>query len=200
VMYQRGMDLGPWAAENAGVDVIVRCATILGEFDKDGNYEPGPPNFDELDEQTGRLVGFVDGFLYLDDPSSPTSMPLPVLIQAIRELTAELGEPPWLGVMQADGYGAAPRQNDPALVAEIEVDHEGVGRRQAEEQRLEYERERTLINHVVDTQPCYLCGRMVERGKEPYEVLGPDSGRGEEGDLDYIPCDPAWKVICSQHT
>jgi hypothetical protein len=198
VTYRRGMDLKSWVNEHAGEDVIVRCALDNSEFDAEGNDVRDQPDFDRLHQEAGRLIGLVDGLLYLDRPAGPTSLPLPDVIRAIKDFKAHTGAPPWPGVMAGEGGTAATHYVDPAVVLEIDVDHGGVSRR-AEGEHREVERDLQSLNHVVDTQPCYLCGRMVQPGEEPYDILGPESGLGEEGDPDGIPGDRTWKVICSRH-
>ena len=188
--YQRGMDLALWVDAHADMDVIVRLALVVGEFNEEGEWIAEPPDFTRLYEETGRLIGIVDGFLYLDHPADSTSMPIPQVIQMIREFTDKTDERPWGMVVTCVGATASPHPVDPALIAEIEVDHAGVGRQRADAQRVAHEEKTRHIDHIVSTEPCCLCGRMVQSGDGGYYVLAPDSGLGESGDPRYVPIGP----------
>jgi hypothetical protein len=191
------MDLAAWVHAHVGADVIVRLALVYSEETEDGEQADHVIDFDRVYEETGRLIGIVDGLLYLDYPTNPTSMPIPLVIAGIRERID--GRAPRYGITAGGGFVSAPLPFDPAHVVEIVLDRDGIGRQRALADRRESEEALALIRGIVATQPCCLCGRMVQPEDAGYEVVAPDTGLGEEGDPWYVPIGPTWRVVCRRH-
>lgn len=196
--YQKGMDLWSWANAHAGLDVIIRCAIDDQEAGVDGEVVAGWMAFDRLDEQTGRMVGMVDGLLYVDRPTSPSSMPVSRVMEDIRQWIEQTGEPPWCMVAVGDGGSAGVSSVDPALIMSIALDEQGIERQRANEQQIEYDRELALLKKLGASEPCCLCGRMLQ-AEETYDILGPDTGQGDEGEPGYIPIGSTYRVVCHNH-
>jgi len=189
------MDLGAWVEAHAGADVIVQVALALDRKTATGNRLADAQHDEQLSEETGRLIGIVDGMLYLDRPTYPSSVSVPEVIALIEQSIKERGTPPY-GVFAS---GASPTPIAPSRVTEIELDRKGVGRQRFEQRRAESARERAFIRHLVATEPCCVCGRVVQPGDGGYDILGPGSRRGDEGDPDSIPVAATWRVVCLRH-